>query len=106
MYSFPIVASAVLFLGLAESQLFRRAFVQPRSALLQFFRRLDRFWESLNFLTGGIVLIKDRNTLPADRPIFWRETSKKSLGKPDYLIRVLVLLEVPAIFLAINRRLR
>ncbi|MGD1000611.1 MAG: hypothetical protein ABSA67_07920 [Candidatus Brocadiia bacterium] len=98
--SLPITASTVLFLSFAKSQLFRRAFVQPRSALLQFFKRLDRFYEGLNFLTGGIVLIEDRNTLPADTPIFWRETSRKSLGKPVYLFRVLLLLEVPAIFLA------
>jgi hypothetical protein len=85
-------------LSCARHFLLTHAFLPPRNPLLRFFKNLDRFWENLNYLTGGIVLIKDRNSLPGNRPVFWRETSKKSLGKPHYLFRVLVALEIPALF--------
>jgi len=51
-------------------------------------------------VTGGVVLIKDGSPLPLQRPVAWRETSKKSLGTFRYLVRVLVVIEVPILFVS------
>ena len=65
--------------------------------LLELFRALDRFYNDLNSVTGGIVLVKDNDVPPGERPIAWRETRKKSLGTFRYLFRVLVALELPIV---------
>ncbi len=88
----------VACLSLAESILVSRAFVLYRSHLLRFFRWLDRRYEQMNVVTGGIVLVRDRGVLPKRDPVRWRETRKKSLGTFRYLFRVLVALECPVLF--------
>src|SRR5690606_6234915 len=45
-----------------------------------------------------IVLVNDSASLPEDRPLAWRETSKKSLGTVRYLFRVCTVLELPILF--------
>ncbi|MCA9108657.1 MAG: hypothetical protein KDA52_01815, partial [Planctomycetaceae bacterium] len=92
-------ASAICLL-LGSLLLERRAFLPPRNLLLQLFRRLDRFYEGMNQVTGGIVLVNDGNELPEEKPIAWRETSKKSLGTVRYLFRVLTVLEVSILCVA------
>jgi ABC-type transport system involved in multi-copper enzyme maturation permease subunit len=90
--------SIVVCLTMASAVLVDRAFVQSRNYLLEFFRWLDQHFESMNVLTGGIVLVRDRGILPEKAPVRWRETRKKSLGTFRYLFRVLVVLEVPILF--------
>ncbi|HET6327896.1 MAG TPA: ABC transporter permease subunit [Planctomycetaceae bacterium] len=90
--------TALICLAVAAGVLVDRAFVQSRNYLLEFFRGLDRFFEQLNVLTGGVVLVHDRGFLPGRAPIQWRETRKKSLGTFRYLFRVLVVLEFPILF--------
>jgi ABC-type transport system involved in multi-copper enzyme maturation permease subunit len=85
-------------LSWAAGVLVDRAFVQSRNYLLEFFRALDQFFERLNIVTGGVVLVRDRGFLPKKAPIRWRETRKKSLGTFRYLFRVLVALEFPILF--------
>ncbi|MCA9029875.1 MAG: ABC transporter permease subunit [Planctomycetaceae bacterium] len=75
--------------------LFSRAFSPPSNAMLKFLRAVDHFWNDLNSVTGGVVLVDDKNRWPQKHPISWRETSKKSLGTFRYLFRVLVLIETP-----------
>lgn len=82
-------------LVMARASLFSRAFTTPTNFILRFFRALDRFWNEANSLTGGVVLVDDRNQFPANNPVAWRETAKKSLGTFRYLFRVLVLIETP-----------
>jgi ABC-type transport system involved in multi-copper enzyme maturation permease subunit len=82
----------------AAGVLVDRAFVQSRNYLLEFFRWLDRVFEEMNVLTGGVVLVRDTGFLPKRAPIRWRETRKKSLGTFRYLFRVLVALEAPILF--------
>jgi ABC-type transport system involved in multi-copper enzyme maturation permease subunit len=77
-----------------------RAFVPPRNVLLQLFQALDRMFNEWNQVTGGVILVRDGSRFPEDRPIAWRETAKKSLGTFRYLFRVLVVLEVPILFVA------
>ena len=76
----------------------KRAFVPPRNVLLQIFHWLDGVFEDMNSVTGGVVLVNDKNSLPDDAPIAWRETAKKSLGTFRYLFRVCTALELPIIF--------
>jgi ABC-type transport system involved in multi-copper enzyme maturation permease subunit len=85
-------------LTFAAGVLVDRAFVQSRNYLLEFFRYLDHVFESMNVVTGGIVLVRDRGFLPKRAPIRWRETRKKSLGTFRYLFRVLVAMEFPILF--------
>jgi ABC-type transport system involved in multi-copper enzyme maturation permease subunit len=90
--------SAVFFL-ITVRCLVARASVTPRNFVLSFFRGLDRLYTRMNVVVGNIVLTRETNSLPDDRPIAWRETAKKSLGTVRYLVRILVAIEVPTIFL-------
>jgi ABC-type transport system involved in multi-copper enzyme maturation permease subunit len=90
--------TAYVCLSMAAGVLVDRAFLQSRNYLLEFFRALDRFFEQLNVVTGGVVLVRDGGFLPKRAPIRWRETRKKSLGTFRYLFRVLVALEFPILF--------
>ena len=76
-----------------------RAFIPPKNVLLAIFKRLDGFFNNMNRVTGGVILVRDGEPLPADRPVAWRETSKKSLGTFRYLFRVLVAVELPLILI-------
>jgi ABC-type transport system involved in multi-copper enzyme maturation permease subunit len=94
-----LVVTGVLLL-LARLVLVRRAFVSHSSLLLKLFRGLDRFFKDLNErTTGGIELIKDSNPPPDNDPVAWRERNKKSFGKPQYLIRILLAIEAPTLFI-------
>ncbi|QDU78784.1 ABC-2 family transporter protein [Polystyrenella longa] len=100
--SIPIWISTLIFLYLARILLLRRATVKSRNWLYIFFEKLDRLFNEWNEdVTGGIVLIKDRNDLPGYEPISWKETRKTSVGTARYLIRVLVVLELPVIFICL-----
>ena len=83
---------------LAAGLLKSRAFLSQRNVLLLIFKELDEFFTSMNSVTGGVELVKDRNKWPEFKPVAWRETSRKSLGTFRYLFRVLVVLEVPILF--------
>lgn len=76
-----------------------RAFIPPKNVLLGIFKRLDRFFNDMNHVTGGVILVRDGEPLPDDCPVAWRETSKKSLGTFRYLFRVLVVVELPLVFI-------
>lgn len=90
----------VLYLVLATEFLHRRAFVPPRNVLLEVFHALDRMFNEWNQVTGGVVLVHDGQPLPGDRPVAWRETAKRSLGTFRYLVRVLVVLEIPILIVS------
>lgn len=106
MSRLPLIFAGILIsLLLARGFLTTRAFVPPRNVLLEWFQQLDRLYQEMNVLTGGVVLVDDGNALPNDKPVAWRETSKKSLGTFRYLFRVLVVLEVPILVVAQQIRL-
>lgn len=98
--SLPVILVIATFLLLTRMLLIWRASVSQSSALLRFFKMVDRFFQWLNHrTTGGIELISDSGNFPIDDPIAWRERSKKSLGKARYLFRILVALQVPTLFI-------
>jgi ABC-type transport system involved in multi-copper enzyme maturation permease subunit len=100
--SVPSLMASGFFVLLARFFLIRRAFVSSSSVLLRVFKRVDTFFTKLNDnTTGGVVLIKDYDSLPAFDPVAWRERSKKSLGKARYLFRVLIVLEGPVLFICL-----
>jgi ABC-type transport system involved in multi-copper enzyme maturation permease subunit len=94
-----ILLAPVLFVWIATRCLISRAFVTPRNFILAFFRGLDRLYSRMNVIVGNVVLVREKALLPADKPIAWRETAKKSLGTVRYLVRVLVAIELPTVFL-------
>jgi hypothetical protein len=98
----PLLGTSVLSLILARAILWRRAFVEPKNVLLKLFKSLDGFFHNVNHnrLTRGIVLIRESVALPFYHPISWRETSKRSLGTTRYLVRFLLLIEVPVMVMA------
>lgn len=98
--SLPIWVSIVVFAFLARFFLVRQAFVPAKDRALQLFRWIDRLMQSVNRRIGGIMLVKSRGSLPDDEPVAWRETSRRLLGKPQYLVRLAILVEVPILLLA------
>jgi hypothetical protein len=87
----------VVALGLSRAVLWKRAFIRPQNRLLKLLRRLDAWFHQLNQnrVTRGIVLVRDQAPLPYDRPIAWRETTRRTLGTARYLLRLLLVLEIP-----------
>lgn len=99
----PMIFSGVVFLVLARVCLVRRAFAPPRNLVLKFFKKLDSTFHRLNDnrWTKGIVLIGDAASLPETEPIAWRETTKRSLGRARYLLRLLLAVEIPVLVLCV-----
>jgi len=99
----PSLFLTAIFVLLARVFLIRRAFVSSSSVLLKLFKIVDGFFTRLNDrTTGGVVLMKDYNSLPLFDPVAWRERSKKALGKARYLFRILVVVEGPTLFICVG----
>lgn len=98
----PLTAVALLF---ANRFLYYRAFVPPKNFLLAIFKKLDEYFNGMNAVTGGVILVKDGEPYPDDDPITWRETAKRSLGTFRYLFRVLTVIELPILFVSQSVRL-
>ena len=102
VYSPPILAASTCAFVMARLQLVRRAFLPPRNHLRELFGRIDALLTRLNDrFTGSIVLVRDGEHLPEDDPVAWHETTRKSLGTFRYLLRVLILLEVPVLVISV-----
>jgi ABC-type transport system involved in multi-copper enzyme maturation permease subunit len=81
----------------ARKCLVARAFIPPRNYLLEFLKLFDRR-QPVRRAAGtasSTVVETDPARLPGDAPIAWRETTRRSLGRPRYLLRVLLFTEVP-----------
>jgi ABC-type transport system involved in multi-copper enzyme maturation permease subunit len=97
----PSIISIVFFLAMARRYLVQRAFVAHSNFLRRIFEWIDRLMKRANRVTGGILVWRDSKSLPGDAPIFWRETQRRVLGKPHYLIRLLYLVEIPTVFMCV-----
>ena len=97
LHSSLVLCASIACLGIARVCLIRRAFLPARNVVLNVFQILDRIFLRLNNnpVTRGFVFISDKAPLPGDEPVGWRETTKRSLGKGRYLLRVFVAIEVP-----------
>lgn len=94
-----LVFSGVCIFAAALS-LVSRVFQSTQNYLLQFQGSVDRFAADANRLVGNIELLQETNNKPKFKPVQWRETDRRSLGRKRYLIRVLILVELPLIFIA------
>jgi ABC-type transport system involved in multi-copper enzyme maturation permease subunit len=95
--SLPLVLSALVCLLLARWFLWRRAEAREWPLLQTLFAVADRMFAAINRnpLTRGISLGRVERDLPTDRPIAWRETHHRLIGRPEHLARILLALEVP-----------
>jgi ABC-type transport system involved in multi-copper enzyme maturation permease subunit len=98
-----VAAQSGLCLVMARVFLVRRAFLAPRNVVLNVFKILDRIFLRLNNnpLTKGIVFGGKATSLPDGDPVAWRETTKRSLGKGQYLARVFIAIEIPVAILCL-----
>jgi hypothetical protein len=98
-HSFVILGTSGACLLLARKCLVPRAFLPPRNYLLEFLKLFDRKQPRPTAATRGIATAveTDPDRLPADAPIAWRETTKRSLGRPRYLLRLLLFIEIPLV---------
>lgn len=98
----PAAFSSAVLILLARRFLVTRAEVSRSSILLKVFRALDTFFRDVNqWTTGGRMVLQESSTLPGCDPVAWRERSKKSLGKPHYLLRLLLVLQFPVLFVCV-----
>lgn len=97
----PVMLFVVCAVLLTRFLLFRRAFVSQSSLMLKIFRRVDTFFHNLNQQAGGVIVFADRESFPESDPVAWREREKKSMGKARYLIRILMVLELPVLFVCL-----
>lgn len=100
--SMPALFATLCILGFARFALVRRADVKPKHYMLRFFRRIDRHFRDINdHFAYGIEIVKTRNMDLGDDPIAWRECTKTVFGAFRYLVRLLLVVEVPVLFIAV-----
>jgi ABC-type transport system involved in multi-copper enzyme maturation permease subunit len=95
--SIPIAGSTLVFLIMARRFLISRAFVQPKSIVLKLFRALDGFYHKVNF--GDVVVMRGAPPLPVDRPVAWWEVTRRAMGQPQYLFRILTAVMLPMLLI-------
>ncbi len=95
-----IAATTLLFLFLAARDLPRRAFLPARPWLREFFGRIDRFMARVNRCVGSIAFRRKAGSLPLGEPVLWRETRARALARPEYLVRLLLAVEIPTLIAA------
>jgi ABC-type transport system involved in multi-copper enzyme maturation permease subunit len=89
----------LFFLLLARLAIVRRSAPQPTYRVRRFFQWLDRGFGWVNDrLARGIVFGGSRHDLPGDKPVAWRESRRGNLGRVNYLVRILFVLEFPILF--------
>src|SRR5262249_8331669 len=92
-----VLSASAIFLLLARKCIVARAFLPPRNYLLEFLKLFDRREPRRLVAVSGAPnpVETDPTRLPADEPIAWRETTKRSLGQARYLVRILLFSEIP-----------
>jgi ABC-type transport system involved in multi-copper enzyme maturation permease subunit len=89
------------FLALAIIQLPRRAFDRSTNRLRDIFAAIDRWCHAANRRIGGVKLGSRNGTMPGSLPIVWREERARALARPEYLVRLLVVVMFPVVLLSI-----
>lgn len=100
-HSLAVLTFSGACLGLARYWLTSRAMSAARSRVLDLLRNFDR--RIFRRQTGQPVGADEHETsaahLPLDEPIAWREATKRALGRPQFLLLSLVVIEVPLLLL-------
>ncbi len=99
----PVAFSTLVSLLLARRWLVSRAVASGGSRVMAILKGLDGFFHRINQnrWTQGRVLIRDSESLPYSEPIAWRETKKRAFGTFRYLVRMLLLIELPTLFVCL-----
>ncbi len=98
----PILVASfgLVYLILARLVVVRRAVPLPKHRIRRLFQWLDRTFSRLNArFARGIVLALSGNNLPEENPVAWRENRRGNLGRLNYLIRILLVIEFPILLL-------
>jgi ABC-type transport system involved in multi-copper enzyme maturation permease subunit len=97
--SIPIGLTILIQMVLARRWLVSRAASTGGSRVMAILKGLDGLFHRLNQnrWTQGRVLVNDSEILPDEKPIAWRETRKRAFGTFRYLVRMLLLIEVPTL---------
>ena len=95
----PIGFTILVSLVLARIWLVTRVAATGGSRVMSILKGLDGLFHRMNQnrWTQGRVLVNDTETLPYDKPIAWRETKKRAFGTFRYLVRMLLVIEVPTL---------
>jgi hypothetical protein len=96
-----ISVTTLAFLSAAIWQLPRRAFERPKNRLRRIFGLIDRLLHRANKLVGSVTFGKNTDTLPGQHPVVWREKRARALARPEYVVRLLVLILIPVVLLSI-----
>lgn len=99
----PVAFSTLISILLARRWLVSRAVASGGSRVMSILKGMDGFFHRINQnrWTQGRVLVKDSESLPDTLPIAWRETKKQAFGTFRYLVRMLILIEVPTLFVCL-----
>lgn len=100
-----ILATAIVPLLLARYFLVSRSQTVGGSLVLWLHSASDRIFQRLNqnWVTRGIILQNGSRNEPDRHPIAWRELSRNSLSQRRYLIRILLVMEVPLLLFILDR---
>ena len=99
----PIGFTILLSLVLARIWLVTRVAASGGSRVMAILKGMDGFFHRLNQnrWTQGRVLVNDSEVLPDTKPIAWRETKKRAFGTFRYLVRMLIVIEVPTLIVCL-----
>jgi ABC-type transport system involved in multi-copper enzyme maturation permease subunit len=96
-----VTSVGLVFLVLAIIQLPRRAFDRPTNRLRPIFAAIDRWYHAANRRIGGVKFGRKDAALPGNLPIVWREKRARALARPEYLVRLLVVIMFPIVLLSL-----
>src|SRR5262249_36930261 len=96
-HSVVILSASAACLIVARRALVKRAFLPARNRVRGLLSAADPQGFGIDERRGNpsAPVPSDPELLPADKPITWRETTKRSLGRPRYLFLILLVIEVP-----------
>ncbi len=90
-----ITGIGVAFLIAARLVIVRRADLRPAHRVRRFLQLLDRGFGWVNDRLALGITLGRAGGLPGDSPIAWRESRRGNLGRIHYLVRILLVLELP-----------
>jgi ABC-type transport system involved in multi-copper enzyme maturation permease subunit len=93
----PSLLVVAFWLLLARIFLVTRKDAPPARRMRRLFIYLDGLMHKANERFGGVTLIADAGGLPVHDPVSWREMNKRLTARPNYLIRLFLLIECPLI---------
>lgn len=95
-----ILCVTLAFLFAAIYQLPRRAFDRPQNRLRRIFGAIDRWANRANKRFGSVSFGDKAEALPGGAPIVWREKRARALARPEYLVRLLVVIMIPVVLIS------